>query len=405
VLFPKLYDYWVSHLEPNSPLEDEFRWHRLYSLYIKALPKLEDQRSCSRDLLIECHLRNVPKIAGKIAREFGFRPWPGQGFDAWDGYEDLIHELTAAGNRGLAEAAKRFDGRVGKFSTYASYWIEKFVRLNASFLVSVVKRGGEDLPLFDKSLSGYAGDEDTGQLAIGSAEGERLVRFRPHENSVGVAGVTAPAIIAVPLATQLAEGLSLISHGLEGDTAEVAAADYRQYREAWEIEDVLESAEQTAKRVLTRREYRIFTARDLTTKAVKLKWLVDEFEITEGRVREIGKRAREKVQAAMSTPIKPQRTRKQLIKQMARFYIECTPRRTSKLDDWLDLAKRKFPEATNDDRKAAWLRTGQVCKPRVSFARWKMPWRKPSCTIEDRNDHETDRTTEIIPEPLRRKAA
>jgi RNA polymerase sigma-32 factor len=399
VLFPKLYDWAVSLHEPNATLEDIFRWHRLYSLYIKALPKLDDQRSCSRDLLIECHLRNVPKTAGKIAREFGFMPWPGQGFDAWDGYEDLIHELTAAGNEGLIIAADRFDSRVGKFSTYASYWIEKFVRLDASFLVSVVKRGGDELPRFDLSLSA-----DRGQVEIGSVEGSRLVRYHPHQNSFGVAGVTEAATASTPLATQLAEGLSLISHGLEGDTAEVAAADYRQYREAWEIEDVLDTAEQTAKRVLTQREYRIFTARYLTTKAVKLKWLVDEFEITEGRVRAIGKRAREKVQAAMSTPLKPQRTHKQLIAQMARFYIECAPLRTSKIDDWLDLAKRKFPEATWKDRRDAWLRTGQVCKPRVSFARWKMPWRKPSY-IEDRKDHETDRTPEIISEPLRRKAA
>lgn len=65
----------------------------------------------ARNTLIERNLRLVGAIAGR---------WKGRGVP----FEDLVQE----GCIGLAEAAARYDSRIGRFSTYATFWIRRCVQ-------------------------------------------------------------------------------------------------------------------------------------------------------------------------------------------------------------------------------------------------------------------------------------
>lgn len=158
-MFPKLYvDAWrrVRAEHKQRPLADDLLWHKVYDEYINSLPLAE--LGASRDELIEKHLRIVGPIAGQIA----WRRTP-HSFGIWAkecqpnlSHVGLVHELTAMGNLVLFIAADRYNPETGAFSTYANYWIKKFVRLYLEELVSVVPPGDPDrrvMDIFDAAIA------------------------------------------------------------------------------------------------------------------------------------------------------------------------------------------------------------------------------------------------------------
>ena len=136
-------------------LTDEHLWHKVYETYIDLLPPAE--LGASRDELIERHLRILRPIAGQIV----WKRFPIKSDErlnravlmvpkTWrEGHEGacpaaLVHELAAFGVFGLFIAADRYKPASGwAFSTYANYWIKKFVRLYLDELVGIVPRTGE----------------------------------------------------------------------------------------------------------------------------------------------------------------------------------------------------------------------------------------------------------------------
>jgi hypothetical protein len=123
------------------PLGDELLWHKVYKEYINSLPPVGP--GATRDELIERHLRIVGPIAGQIAwlqTPHSFGIWAKESHQSHVG---LVHELTAIGNLALFIAADRYNPKSGKaFSTYANFWIKKFVRLYLEEIISIVPRTG-----------------------------------------------------------------------------------------------------------------------------------------------------------------------------------------------------------------------------------------------------------------------
>jgi hypothetical protein len=278
LLFENLYDSaWeqIQRYRKNANIGrfDGLLWHVFYPRFANSLPQLtrteerelerrwnKHQDHSAHEELVLCQLRIVPAIAGKIANEFGYQPWPGSGRAAWDGYETLIHELTCAGNLGLLLATDRFCPELGwRFSTHANFWIKKLIREEAKFLRSNVTRPKRVHAVCDLSFSGYQtridndGKEYTEGTAldVGSLEEPRLTRRIPARKDSGVGpGDLRPTI---KLQGKLAEGFAgaVYDRAYLEATPEAAAAAYRLEPEPWELDDIHETAEHTAKRVLT----------------------------------------------------------------------------------------------------------------------------------------------------------
>lgn len=101
------YMYWnnICDIEPLSPEEQK---------RLLILTKAGD--TTARDALIESFLRLVVSRAKKYCHDF-------------DSFMDLVQE----GNLGLIAAAERFDADMGcSFSTYATFWIDKYIRRESS---------------------------------------------------------------------------------------------------------------------------------------------------------------------------------------------------------------------------------------------------------------------------------
>jgi hypothetical protein len=132
-----------ANLKYHRGLEDELLWHKVYEEYINSLPLAELR--ASRDELIERHLRIVGPIAGKIAWKrtpHSFGIWARES-DPSESHVSMVHELTAMGNFVLFVAADRYNPYSGyAFSTYANYWIKKFVKLHLDEIISIVPRTG-----------------------------------------------------------------------------------------------------------------------------------------------------------------------------------------------------------------------------------------------------------------------
>jgi hypothetical protein len=144
VLYPKLYDEaWrrVRAKHKHSPLTDESLWHKVYETYIASLPPVKP--GASRDELIVHHLRIVGDIAGQIAwkrcpKSFGI--WRNEAAPHLS-LVGLVYELSAIGTLAMFIAADRYSGK-GAFSTYANFWIRKYVQLYLEEIIGVVPRTG-----------------------------------------------------------------------------------------------------------------------------------------------------------------------------------------------------------------------------------------------------------------------
>jgi Sigma-70 region 2 len=187
------------------PLEDELLWHKVFEEYVNSLPPVE--LGASRDELIERHLRIVGPIAGQIA----WKRTP-HSFGIWAKespilrHVGLVHELTAIGNLALFIAADRYDPKSGKaFSTYANFWIKKFVRLYLEELISIVPRTGDKdggprvsvMDRVDAALEGrrlYRGKASGGMAMFDCS----LALFGPKNEGdkeievIGTGGITDP---------------------------------------------------------------------------------------------------------------------------------------------------------------------------------------------------------------------
>ena len=131
-----LVDQYEDFEEKDTPSEDIAALH---FQRIQAIPILTDaeerdllQRWCefkdekARERLVESHLRMVPPIARNAAYKAGFLPnyeaMPGGGvkWTAALGFNEVVSDLTAAGNLGLMLAVDGYRlGNNVKFYTYA----------------------------------------------------------------------------------------------------------------------------------------------------------------------------------------------------------------------------------------------------------------------------------------------
>jgi hypothetical protein len=145
-LFPRLHRAaWAKARAKRKyrPLEDELLWHQVYEQYINSLPPVE--LGARRDELIERHLHILGPIAGQIA----WKRCP-KSCGVWSkeaaphlSHVGLVYELAAFGVFGLLIAADRYKPDSGwAFSTYANYWIKKFIRLYLDEIIGIVPRTG-----------------------------------------------------------------------------------------------------------------------------------------------------------------------------------------------------------------------------------------------------------------------
>jgi RNA polymerase sigma-32 factor len=265
---------------------------------IRRYPMLEAAEECvlakrwrehgdadAADKLVTSHLRLVVKIA------VGYR-----------GYGLPISELISEGNVGLLQAAKRFDPEQGfRFATYAMWWIKAAIHEYILRSWSLVKMGttANQKKLFfnlRKAKSKIAALEE-GDL---HPDQVRMIAQRLSVSEQDVVEMNRRLSGDVSLNAQMREN---------GDSDEWQD---RLVDEASNQESRLADSEQSEKRkkalrealsVLSKRERRIFEARQLVDEPITLQDLAAEFGISRERVRQIEARAFQKVQKAVRVAI------------------------------------------------------------------------------------------------------
>jgi RNA polymerase sigma-32 factor len=231
--------------------------------------------------LVTSHLRLVVKIA------VGYR-----------GYGLPMSELISEGNVGLMQAAKRFDPEQGfRFATYAMWWIKAAIHEYILRSWSLVKMGttANQKKLFfnlRKAKSRIAALEE-GDM---HPDQVKLIAQR--------LGVTEQDVIEMN--RRLAGDVSLNAQMRD----DVDSDEWQDWLvdESSDQESQLADSEQSENRkkalaealsVLSRRERRIFEARQLADEPITLQDLAAEFGISRERVRQIEARAFQKVQRAV----------------------------------------------------------------------------------------------------------
>lgn len=101
--------------------------------------RIQSGDQSAHDHMVRANLRLVVKIAG----DYSYIGMP-------------LEDLVAEGNTGLMKAAERFDPDLGKFSTYAAFWIKQSIRralANQSRTVRLPVHAGEKVALIRKASS------------------------------------------------------------------------------------------------------------------------------------------------------------------------------------------------------------------------------------------------------------
>ena len=338
-----IYDAAWQRLRKSRPghkaLSDNFLWHDFYEQYVNALPL--------GGPLVEAHLRIVLKIAGQIAhRRFPTKFGANQA--ARDGQNDIIHELAATGVLGLIEAVEHWDPEKGAFSTIANYWIRKRIRegygrgiFGIGGFVQPLYRPKRHVPTFAVGLvitkSVNKDQEDEHEIDFLDADGRTSREYL--QRHVGEGGARFLWRDEGAYATPR---LKLPGH-INGRASEELVCEperaLEQRNRFVQDGEFLEHAKVVAEHVLSPIELRVFKARFLNKRKPTHAALAVELNRSEAGIRRIKARAAKKIWAAK--PIKP---------DMAAYY---SLQPLSDPDEWLDLTKRKAPEATQKDRLVA----------------------------------------------------
>ena len=333
----------------HRPLSDPFLWHDFYRIYTEVLPL--------GGPLVESHLRIVGPIAGQIARRRFPMPFANAGKDAWDGQADIIHELIGLGNLGLLAAVEHCKLERGAFSTIANFWIRKFIRegdyphdiFGIEGLVSPTYLPKRHVATFTVGLTGTKSvnqsDDDGGDYEIDLLDSEGRASRKYLQRHIGEGGAR---FLWRDEGTYASPRLKLPGSLNGGASPEVVSEPERAHERRqrdWQDTYFLEGVEDVAKRVLSPIELRVFKARFLNKRKPTHAALGVELNRSEAGIRKIKERAARKV---FATPRKPG--------SLADYYSAPPP---ADLDEWLDLTAKRFPNATNDDRREAWRATGR----------------------------------------------
>ena len=167
--FDEYFDSVEKEPEKNKPSQD---FSSIYFKRIQRFPvltkdeerdllerwcKFKDERA--KDRIARAHLRMVPPIARRAAQKFGFEPfWPllpsAAKQDAFNGYQEVVSDLTAEGNCALANALEHYDlSSAAAFNTYARTCIRNAIIRRAKELRSVVDRPFYRSAAYDLSIN------------------------------------------------------------------------------------------------------------------------------------------------------------------------------------------------------------------------------------------------------------
>jgi RNA polymerase sigma factor (sigma-70 family) len=159
--------------EPKSEDFDDLHFQRIQGIPVLTEPEEQDllQRWCefrdeaAKDRIILAHMRMVPAIARAAARKSGLEPntnmLPGPARKtAWDGYAEVVSDLTAAGNLALVKAVHGYHlGVEAKFYTYARTAVKREIWWEQiPFLRSVVRRKDRSPAVLDLSIDPHKPD-------------------------------------------------------------------------------------------------------------------------------------------------------------------------------------------------------------------------------------------------------
>jgi RNA polymerase sigma-32 factor len=224
----------------------------------------------ARNSLIEFHF----PLAGKIAAKYD-----GGGIPlGWQVKRKPYHPKTAYLGRndggqpandigqvallGLIEAPNRFDPALGRFSTYARFWVTKYIKGHRTHLKKsgADVNGGRALALNARIENGEDGSStDFANMMI---EGEGI-------------GGEFYSVIAGPIPRPQEDSLIEVEH-----------------------DEIHHHALAVALAALDDRDRRIYEARFLNEPKVKLKDLAAEFKVSQKRISVLAERAHEKVHAS-----------------------------------------------------------------------------------------------------------
>ena len=188
-----LVDQYEDYEEKDTPSEDiaELHFQRIQAIPILSEAEERDllQRWCgfkdenAREQLVESHLRMVPPIARNAAYKAGFLPnyeaMPGGGvkWTAALGFNEVVSDLTAAGNLGLMLAVEGY--RLGsnvKFYTYARTCVRREIWKQATFLRSAVRRKDGSEAKWDVSIDPLMPDVHHVHDNVGTRANSQIVK-------------------------------------------------------------------------------------------------------------------------------------------------------------------------------------------------------------------------------------
>lgn len=239
---------------------------------LEAYQEHGDGRALAR--LVEAHM---PLVYGLVSR--------------YRRRGDAVEDLVAEGRLGLVEAADRFDrGRGVRFATYASWWVRAYVRRHALRNMRIVgapstrvgRRLVASLPAAHRKLAQKLGrDPSRDELAT-------ELGVEPEEVASVVAAFRARDVVVDH--TMESRGLALVAPAPDPESQ--LAAQQRAARVAARVHEALTD--------LTPRERLIIERRLLHDDRSTLASLGDKLGVSRERVRQLEKRACDKLRTALA---------------------------------------------------------------------------------------------------------
>jgi RNA polymerase sigma-32 factor len=241
----------------------------------------DDEDADALHEIIEAHIRLVVRIASKFK-----------------GYGLPIGDLIQEGNRGLLEAANRFDPERGfRYSTYATWWIlaamQEYIVRNSSIVRIGTTPAQKSLffnlrklraKLTDNSAARMTEDERqmiATELAVPLAAVERMESHfsRPDQSLNATVGESDSDEFMDLLADDSPSPEAIVGAMIDGET-----------RAKW-ITDAMEH--------LTAREREVITRRFLKDEKITLAEIGETFGVTKERIRQIEGKALTKLREAL----------------------------------------------------------------------------------------------------------